>query len=62
MAGVSPESSQEEILAALTIEAQRLWGSERAEAIKTYLENTAKQIGDTGRVLPEPEVEPGYFQ
>lgn len=62
MAGISPGSSQEEILAALTDEAKRLWGSERAEAIKSYLENTAEQLGETGRTLPETEVEPGYFQ
>ncbi len=62
MAGISPGSSQEEILAALTREAQRLWGSDRAKAIESYLENTAKQLGKTGRTLPEPEVEPGYFQ
>ncbi len=62
MVGISPGSSQEEILAALTREAKRLWGSERAEAIKSYLENTAKQMENTGRTLPEPEMEPGYFQ
>ena len=62
MADISSGSSQEEILAALTDEAKRLWGSDRAEAIKSYLENTAKQLGETGRTLPEPEVEPGYFQ
>ena len=62
MADITPGSSQEEILAALTREAQRLWGSDRAEAIKSDLETTAKQLGETGRTLPEPEVEPGYFQ
>jgi len=62
MADISPGSSEEEILAALTVEAQRLWGRDRAEAIKSYLETTAKQLGDTGRTLPEPEVEPGYYQ
>ena len=62
MASINPGSSEEEILATLTREAQRLWGNDRAEAIKTYLENTAKQLGETGKVLPEPEVEPGYFQ
>ena len=62
MVGTNPGSSEEEILAALTREAQRLWGNDRAEVIKTYLENTAKQLGETGKSLPEPEVEPGYFQ
>ena len=62
MSGISPGPSQEEILAALTDEAKRLWGNARAEAIKSYLENTAKQLRETGRTLPEPEVEPGYFQ
>lgn len=62
MAVISPGSSQEEILAALTIEAQRFWGSDRAETIKAYLENTANQLAATGQTLPEPEVEPGYFQ
>ena len=62
MAGIKPGSSQEEILAVLSDEAQRLWGSDRAEAIRSYLENTAQQLWETGRTLPEPEVEPGYFQ
>ena len=62
MAGNNPETSQEEILAALTDEAKRLWGNDRGDAIKSYLENTAKQLRDTALVLPEPEVEPGYFQ
>ena len=62
MADITPGSSQEKILAALTREAQRLWGSDRAEAIKSDLENTARQLGETGRTLTEPEVEPGYFQ
>ena len=62
MADITTGSSQEEILAALTREAQRLWGSDRAEAIKSDLENTARQLGETGRTLPEPEVEPGYYQ
>ena len=62
MAGIIPGPSQEEILAALTREAQRLWGNARAEAIKSYLENTAMQLGETGQTLPKPEVEPGYFQ
>ena len=62
MAAITPGLSQEEILAAFTHEAQRLWGSDRAEAIKSDLENTAKQLGETARSLPEPEVEPGYYQ
>ncbi len=62
MVGTRAGSSDEEILAALTREAQRLWGNDRAEKIKTFLENTAKQLGETGKSLPEPEVEPGYFQ
>ena len=62
MADISPRSSYEEILADLTHEANRLWGNDRAKALKSYLENTAKQLGETGRTLPEPEVEPGYYQ
>ena len=62
MADIGPGSSQEEILAALTVEAQRLWGRDRVDALKAYLETTAKQLVDTGRTLPEPEVEPGYYQ
>ncbi len=62
MAGTNPETSHQEILAALTDEAKRLWGDARAVALKSYLENAAKQLGDTAQVLPEPEVEPGYYQ
>ena len=62
MFGIDSGTSHQEILAQLTNEAQRRWGNDRAEAIKTYLENTAKQIFDTGNSLPVPEIEPGYFQ
>ena len=62
MSGINSGTSQQEILVQLTSEAQRRWGNDRAEAIKTYLENTAKQIFETGNSLPVPEIEPGYFQ
>ena len=39
MADISPIQSQEETLAALTHKAKNLWGDDRAEALKSYLEN-----------------------
>jgi|AP82_1055514.scaffolds.fasta_scaffold44579_2 hypothetical protein len=62
MSGIGSGFSQQEILVQLTSEAQRRWGNDRAEQIKTYLENTAKQIFETENSLPVPEIEPGYFQ
>ena len=62
MASIRPGASQEEIQRHLTLQAETLLGKERSEAIKAFLEQTAGQLHQVGRVLPKPEVEPGYYQ
>lgn len=62
MASFRPGASQEEIQKDLTLQAETLLGKERAEALRTFLEQTAGQLHEVARVLPKPEVEPGYYQ
>ncbi len=62
MATTQPGAAQEEIQHALAERARALWGNERAEELRSVLENTASQLHEVGRVLPKPEVEPGFYQ
>ena len=62
MASARFGASQEEIQRDLTLQAEMLLGEERAEAVRVFLEQTAGQLREVGRVLPKPEVEPGYYQ
>ena len=62
MASIRPEAPKEEIQRELAEQARTLWGSERAEELDSVLENTAGQLHEVGQVLPEPEVEPGFYQ
>lgn len=57
-----PGSSSEEIARVLVEQAKALWGPERAEAIRALLEQTARQLADVDRSLPDREVEPGFYQ
>ena len=62
MATIRPGAPQQEIRQELTERARALWGNDRAEALRSALENTASQLEEVGRVLPKPEVEPGFYQ
>jgi len=62
MATIRPGAPQEEIRQELAERARALWGNERAEELRSALESTATQLEEVGRVLPKPEVEPGFYQ
>ena len=62
MATIRPGASQEDIRLELAEQARSLWGDERAEELRSALEGTASQLHEVGRVLPKPEVEPGFYQ
>ena len=62
MASTHPDMSYDEILQALTEQAVALWGKERAQAVSSSLEQTARQLADVSRALPDREVEPGFYQ
>ena len=62
MTTVRPGASQEEIQQELTLQAEKLLGKERAEMVRPFLEQAALQLHEVGRVLPKPEVEPGFYQ
>ena len=62
MATTRPGAPQEEIQHALAERARALWGIERAEELRESLETTASQLEEVGRVLPKPDVEPGFYQ
>ena len=62
MASTHPDMSYEQILQSLTEQAVAMWGKERAQAVASSLEQTARQLADLGRALPDSDVEPGFYQ
>ena len=51
-----------EILSWLLAEAQRLWGEKRAQELRTSIEQTAGNLHQISTHLPDPSVEPGFYQ
>ena len=62
MTSVRADATREDILRVLTEQAQALWGPERAQVIAATLEQTAQQLVDVSRNLPDKELEPGFYQ
>ena len=62
MANVSPDMSLEKIMQELAEQARSRWGENRAAAIQTPLEQTARQLHQISQNLPDPKVEPGFYQ
>ena len=62
MTYVKPGESAPAILSRLLAEAQRLWGEERAQELRTSLEQTAGNLHQIATHLPDPSVEPGVYQ
>lgn len=62
MVSVRPDAPSEDILRALTEQAKALWGQERTAAISDSLAQTAQQLEDVSRTLPDREVEPAFYQ
>ena len=59
--GKPPESAAE-ILLRLLAEARRLWGEERAQELGTSIQQTAANLHQIATHLPDPSVEPGFYQ
>ena len=62
MTSVRPDAPRKDILRALTEQAKALWGLDRAQVITASLEQTAQQLEELSRSLPDREVEPGFYQ
>ncbi len=62
MTNGKPGESAAEILSRLLAEAQRLWGEVRAEELLASLEQTAGNLHQIASHLPDPSVEPGFYQ
>jgi hypothetical protein len=62
MASMKPGTSQDDILRELTEQAKSLWGVRQAEALRTQLEQTARNLQEISQHLPRYEVEPGFYQ
>ena len=62
MTDVNPGESAVEILSRLLAEARRLWGEERAQELRTSLQQTADNLHQIATHLPDPSVEPGFYQ
>ena len=62
MTNVKPGESAAEILSRLLAEAQRRLGEERAQELGTSLQQTADNLHQIATHLPDPSVEPGFYQ
>jgi hypothetical protein len=62
MVAMSPDTPFDEVLRELRARARALWGEERVAAIASSLEQTARQLWEVSRSLPQREVEPGFYQ
>ena len=57
-----PGESAEEILSRLLDDARRLWGEERAQELRPAIEQTAHNLHQMATLLPDPSIEPGFYQ
>ena len=62
MTDVNPGETEAEILSRLLAEARRLWGEERAQELRTSLQQTAGNLHQIATHLPDASVEPGFYQ
>ena len=62
MTDVKSGESAAEILTRLLAEAGRLWGEERAQELRTFIQQTAGNLHQIASHLPDPSVEPGFYQ
>jgi hypothetical protein len=61
MVGVNYKMSPQEIAQELIDAAVVLWGQERADAIRSTLEQTAENLSTIAQNLPDREEEPAFF-
>ena len=56
-----PMASREDIATSLRERASQLWGHERAEALHSTIDQTARRIWQISKDLPSPDEEPGFY-
>ncbi len=61
-AGMSAKPTHEELLRDITERAKALWGEAKATEMAAALEQTALNMAEIDRTMPERDVEPGYYQ
>ena len=59
---MTEEETVDSVLEELTRRAQELWGAARAAELTGPLKDTARQVWEVRRAIPETEVEPGFYQ
>jgi hypothetical protein len=58
---MDPRLSREEMAKELVERAEALWGKERAETLRPFLELVAGHLWQLSLELPHPEEEPAFF-
>ncbi len=56
-----PMASRDEIVHSLTMQATELWGAERAEGLRSLIEQTAGHVWQLSQDLPAPDEEPAFY-
>ena len=62
MPQMNSDTTVEDLLRHLTARARALWGEDKAAAMGTALEQTARQLWEIGQATPARDVEPGFYQ
>ena len=60
MTQMNSDTAVEDLLRHLT--ARALWGEDKAAAMSSALEQTARQLWEIGQTTPARDVEPGFYQ
>ena len=62
MTQMNSDTTVEDLLTHLTARARALWGEDKAAAMRSALEQTARQLWEIGQTTPARDVEPGFYQ
>ena len=62
MTQMNSDTTVEDLLRHLTARARALWGEDKAVAMGSALEQTARQLWEIGQTTPARDVEPGFYQ
>lgn len=61
MVGMDPGLARDQIARELVDKAAELWGRDRAEAVRPFLEGVADNLWIVRQNPPDPEQEPAFF-
>ena len=61
MVWINPELSKDQITQALMADALEVWGQERADALRSFLEEAANNLWLVAQSSPDREEEPAFF-